>query len=181
MLALSLGDGAELRQLEPWHAAEFVAHVAEIRDHLRRWIPFATRVVDEATARDLLQRFADLQARDEGRFYGLWIDGKLSGGTLFKDFHARDGVCEVGVWLSPSAEGRGLITRAVRAMIDWAIRVRGMTRVEWRCDPDNERSQAVAKRLGMTLEGTLRQDFLLNGERKDSQVWAILASEWMAG
>ena len=67
MLALQLGEGAELRALEPWHAAEFAGHVAEVRDHLRPWIPFATRVVDETSARELLQRYADKQARDEAR------------------------------------------------------------------------------------------------------------------
>jgi ribosomal-protein-serine acetyltransferase len=71
-----------------------------------------------------LQRYADKQARDEGRFYGIWVDGKLSGGTLFKHFDAVGGVCEVGVWLSPEVSGRGLITRAVGRMIDCAVRVR---------------------------------------------------------
>jgi ribosomal-protein-serine acetyltransferase len=178
MLALHLGSGAELRSLEPWHAGEFADHVAEIRDHLRPWIPFATRVVDEPSARELLQRYADKQARDEGRFYGIWVDGKLSGGTLFKTFDAVGGVCEVGVWLSPAVTGRGLITGAVSRMIDWAFRVRGLSRAEWLCVPSNERSKAVAKRLGMTYEGTRRSDFLLNGERHDSEVWSVLASEW---
>jgi RimJ/RimL family protein N-acetyltransferase len=178
MLGLRLDDDVELRALEPWNAAEFADHVAEIRDYLRPWIPFASRVVDEASARELLQRFADKHARDEGRFFGIWIDGKLSGGTLFKTFDAASGVCEVGVWLSPSATGRGIITRAVTAMIDWAVHVRGIARVEWICDATNEPSRAVAKRLGMTHEGTRRSDFLLNGERHDSEIWSILAPEW---
>jgi len=178
MLEHRLDEGVEMRALDPWNAAEFAAHVAEIRDHLRPWIPFATRIVDEASARELLQRYADKHAHDEGRFFGIWIDGKLSGGTLFKTFDAASGVCEVGVWLSPSATGRGIISRAVTHMINWAVNVRGITRVEWLCDPHNEPSRAVAKRLGMTYEGTRRSDFVLNGERHDSEIWSILASEW---
>jgi len=180
MLTLTLGDGAELRALEPWHADEFAAHVEAIREHLKPWIPFASRVVDVDTSREFLQRFADWQARDEGRLYGIWVDGALSGGTLFKDFSAASGVCEIGVWLSPAVEGRGLITTAVRHMIDWAVLTRGMTRVEWRCAPGNQRSSAVAKRLGLTYEGTLRSDFTVNGTRQDTEVWAVLADEWRA-
>jgi RimJ/RimL family protein N-acetyltransferase len=30
----------------------------------------------------------------------------------------------------------------------------------------------------MTYEGTRRSDFVLNGERHDSEIWSILASEW---
>ena len=174
---LDLGDGAELRPLEPWQAHEFAVHVALIRDHLRPWIPFAGQVVDEASARELLQRQADRTARDEGRFYGIWVDGVLRGGTLFRVFDLAAGICEVGVWLAPDVQGRGLITRAVNHMIDWAVG-RGIMRVEWRTNPANDRSRAVAQRLGMTLEGVLRSSFLLNGVRHDTEVWSILADEW---
>jgi ribosomal-protein-serine acetyltransferase len=30
----------------------------------------------------------------------------------------------------------------------------------------------------MTLEGTLRSSFVLGGERRDTEVWAVLADEW---
>jgi RimJ/RimL family protein N-acetyltransferase len=177
VFAYSLGEGAELRPLEPWRAEEFAAHVARVRDHLAPWVPFATRVVDAASARVLLQRYADKQARDEGAMYGIWQDQTLVGGTLFRDFDAQTGICEIGVWLAPEAEGRGLVIRAVRHMIDWAVVVRGITRVEWRTDPDNARSRAVAQRLGMTLDGVLRASFPINDELRDTEVWSLLASE----
>jgi len=181
MLTLSLGSpdsGAELRALEPWHAHEVFAHIDAAREHLRPWIPTASRVVDVETAGEFLQYFADQQARDTGRLYGIWVDGRLSGGTLFKNFDTRIGIAEIGVWLAPDAEGRGLIAMAVRHMIDWAFRDRGLYRIEWRNSPDNPRSRAVAKRLGLTHEGTLRGDFMVNGNRQDSDVWAVLAHEW---
>ena len=45
-------------------------------------------------------------------------------------------------------------------------------------DPANVRSAAVAERLGMTREGTLRSSFVVNGTRHDTEIWAILSSEW---
>lgn len=36
----------------------------------------------------------------------------------------------------------------------------------------------MAKRLGMTCEGVLRQAFALDGDVRDVQVWAVLADEW---
>ena len=178
MFSHDLGGGAELRSLEPWQAEEFAAHVERVRAHLAPWIPFASRVVDAESARALLQDFAARQARDEGRMYGIWVDGSLAGGTLFRVFDTTAGMCEIGVWLAPELQGHGLITRAVRHMIDWAVDVRGLSRVEWHTDPRNEPSRAVARRLGMTLEGTLRSSFLLGGERRDTEVWAVLADEW---
>lgn len=45
---------------------------------------------------------------------------------------------------------------------------------------DNERSAAVAKRLGMTLEGVRREYWPYGGTRYDKQIWAVLAPEWHA-
>lgn len=180
MFAYPLGDGAELWPLEPWQAAEFAAYLDRSRAHLAPWLPWARTITDEDTARHWLQRYADSQAADGGRIYGIWLDGVLVGGTLFRVFDRRSGTCEVGVWLAPEAEGRGLVTRAVLHMIEWAVEVRGMTRVEWRTVSDNVRSIAVAKRLGMVREGVLRQAFPLDGVRHDVEVWSLLAEEWSA-
>ena len=175
MLSRSLGEGAELRALEPWQAGEFSRYVDGARSHLAPWLPWATSIMDEESARAFLQRYADRQAADEGRIYGIWLDGTLVGGTLFRTFDTASGVCELGVWLAPEAQGRGLITRAARHLIDWAFRVRGLVRVEWCCSVDNQPSIAVARRLGMTREGVLRSAFLVNDVRQDVEVWALLA------
>ena len=178
MFAHPLAEDAELRPLEPWHAEEFATHADRSRAHLAPWLPWVEVVDDVDSARRWLQTYADRQARDEGRLYGIWVGGVLSGGTLFRVFDTRSGMCELGVWLARECEGRGLVTRAARHMIDWAVGERGMTRVEWRTIPANERSTAVARRLGMTREGVLRASFPLGGVLHDTVVWALLADEW---
>lgn len=180
MLSLPLTDDAELRALEPWRAQEFAAHVASAQEHLMEWLPWGTSAASEEGAAALLQRYADAQARGEGRIFGIWVGGKLAGGVLFRVWEQATGVCELGVWLAPEAVGRGLVTRASRAMIEWAFAERGMHRVEWRCATGNVRSSAVARRLGMTREGVLREAAPLNGVRHDVELWALLASEWPA-
>jgi len=177
MLTLALGDDAELRTLEPWQAAEFAAYVDESRPHLAPWLPWANSITDEAGARAFLQRYADRQAADAGRIYGIWLGARLVGGALFRVFDAESGVCEVGVWLAPDVQRRGLVTRAAGHLIQWAFDVRGMTRVEWHCVPQNTRSIAVARRLGMSRDGVLRSAFAFNGERHDLEVWSLLAAE----
>ena len=178
MITHALADGVVFGPLEPWRAEEFAAAVEQARDHLRPWVPFATKVVDVPSARALLQRYADLRARDEGAMFGIWAEGLLCGGTLFRNFDTTIGVAEIGVWLDPAAEGRGLIQTACRLMIDYAFRVRGLHRVEWWCDALNTRSRAAAQRLGMTHEGTTRSSYVVDGRRIDSEVWGVLATEW---
>jgi len=178
MYAIDLGGGGELRPLEPWQATEFLEHMDRARDTVDPWIPWAGLSTDLASATKTLQRYADLAARDAGRIFGIWLDETLVGGTMFVSFDAAVGTSEVGCWLEPAGTGRGLVTRAVRVLIDWAFEQRGLYRVEWHCRPDNTNSVNVARRLGMQLDGVLRGAYLYRGVRYDSQIWAVTAPEW---
>ncbi|WP_030667449.1 GNAT family N-acetyltransferase [Streptomyces cellulosae] len=181
MYAISLGDdGAELRPLEPWHAEEFLAHLDRGREFIGRFIAFGSKETDVASARAMLQRYADLRAADTASLHGLWLRGELVGGVLFLNFDADRGNCEVGCWLEPAGTGRGLVTRAMRVLIDFAVEERGIHRVEWIAAVDNQASLNVARRLGMTREGVRRESHPHHGVRLDLEVWSILAPEWRA-
>ncbi|WP_328996586.1 GNAT family N-acetyltransferase [Kribbella sp. NBC_01245] len=178
MFTLPLGVDAQLRPLEPWQAQEFLAHIDRARPSVDPWIPWASLSTDLATATEVLQRYADKQAKDDARIYGIWLDGTLVGGVMFTRFDAATGVCEIGCWLEVAGEGRGLVTRACRALIDWAFGERGMSRIEWSVASGNTRSIEVARRLGMTRDGVLRQRYPYRGVRQDSEIWSLLAEEW---
>ncbi|MFE1381702.1 GNAT family N-acetyltransferase [Streptomyces sp. NPDC058740] len=180
MFSLPLRDGAALRPLEVRHAEEFAAHMDRAREHIRPWVGAGFITTDVEGARGTLGRYAERQAADGGRLFGIWLDGTLAGGVMFTDFSAAAESCELGCWLEPAAEGKGLITPACEVLLDWALVERGAHRAEWHCRADNERSSAVARRLGMTMEGVRREAWAYGGTRHDKQVWAVLAPEWRA-
>jgi len=179
MFETAVRDGVVLKPLEPWHAGEFAEHVGRARDHIRPWVgpAFVTDAVDGARA--TLQRYATATANDGARLYGLWDDGKIVGGVMFVAFDPVWGICEIGCWLEPGAVGRGLITRSVVLLMEWAFVERAMSRVEWRCRTDNHHSVAVAQRLGLRSEGVLRSSWVYDGKRYDKEVFSILRAEWM--
>ncbi|WP_306188206.1 MULTISPECIES: GNAT family N-acetyltransferase [unclassified Streptomyces] len=181
MYAIPLGDdGAELRPLEPWHAGEFLAHLDRGRDFIGQYIAFGSRETDVDSARALLTRYAEKRTADSGSLHGIWLDGKLVGGVLFRTFDAEQGTCEVGCWLEPAGAGRGLVTRAMRVLLDWAFDARRMHRVEWHAASANQPSIDVARRLGMTRDGVLRESRAHRGVRHDIEIWSVLAPEWRA-
>lgn len=180
MTDVPLGDDAVLRLLEPRYAEEFFAHIDRGREFIGRFIRMPDAVPDLASARALLESYAEKAAADTGRVYGIWSGGTLVGGVLFRTMDVPAGNAEAGCWLEPAAVGRGLVTRAVRVIIDWAVDQRGIHRVEWLLSAGNTASAAVARRLGMTREGVLRESYLHRGERADVEVWSVLAPEWLA-
>ncbi|WP_372351790.1 GNAT family N-acetyltransferase [Streptomyces sp. KL116D] len=179
MYAISLGDdGAELRPLDPWRAEEFLAHLDRGRDFIGQFIPFGSQATDVASARATLQRYADMRCADTGGLHGIWLDGKLVGGVLTLNVDAELGNAEVGCWLEPAASGRGLVTRAMRFLIDSLVEQRGFHRVEWVAASGNTPSLNVARRLGFTQEGVHREARPWRGIRHDLEVWSVLAPEW---
>ncbi|MFF4622314.1 GNAT family N-acetyltransferase [Nonomuraea jabiensis] len=181
MFAKSLGeDGAELRPLEPWQAEELLAHMDRGREFVGEFISLPDRVTDLESSRSLLHAYAEKAATETGRIYGIWTDGTLVGGVLFRTMDVPRGVAEVGCWLEPSAAGKGLVTRAARLIIDWAVEERGIHRIEWVVASENAASIAVARRLGMTKDGVLRESYPHRGKRHDMEVWSVLAPEWRA-
>ncbi|MFE0650248.1 GNAT family N-acetyltransferase [Streptomyces sp. NPDC059534] len=182
MYAMSLGDdGAELRPLEPWQADEFLAHIDRGREFIGARNGLPDVVTDLQSSRAFLRLYAEKVAADTGRIHGIWSDGTLVGAVILRTLDVKNGNAEAGCWLEPAAVGRGLVTRAARALIGWAIEVRGIHRVEWVVNSDNEPSIAVARRLGMTKDGVLRQSYPCRGTLHDQEVWSVLAPEWRKG
>ncbi|HLL48940.1 MAG TPA: GNAT family N-acetyltransferase, partial [Longimicrobiaceae bacterium] len=82
---------------------------------------------------------------------------------------AAPATMEIGFWLCRSAEGQGIVTEATRILTNLALTGLGAARVEIRCDARNERSAAVARRLGYVLEST--RDEVYEGWPRQGQTW----------
>jgi ribosomal-protein-serine acetyltransferase len=80
--------------------------------------------------------------------------------------------------LGAAFEGKGLVTTACQVMIDHAFHELGLNRVVISCASDNQRSRAIAEKLGFTREGILRQSDWLKDGFVDQVVYGILANEW---
>jgi RimJ/RimL family protein N-acetyltransferase len=100
--------------------------------------------------------------------------GPVIGMISLQRRRADNDAAEIGYWLAPGVRGRGLMTRAVLMVCEFAFAPGGMRldRVEWRAFVGNHGSAAVARRAGFRYEGMLRGGGLQRGRRRD---------EWIAG
>jgi RimJ/RimL family protein N-acetyltransferase len=63
---------------------------------------------------------------------------------------------EIGYWVAPDARGRGVATRAVTLLRDWAREGLGLERMVMQIHPDNVVSRRVAEKLGFVDTGERR-------------------------
>ena len=178
MFKHDLGDGAELRILEARHAVEFLQYVDQNREFLGRWLRWGTEITTVEEAEAFLRRGVTRYVEDGLPWVGIWYEGKMVGGVLFFPVESRILATEVGYWLGKGAIGRGLATRAVSAMLDYAFETLGLHRVALQAEVSNEKSIAVARRLGFTEEGIRRAAGVNQGRYVDMLAFSLLAEEW---
>ena len=86
---------------------------------------------------------------------------------------------EISYWLRRDAIGQGLATEMASAMVKTAFEFDRVKRLDIMCATDNERSAAMARRLGFTFEGRLRDRQLApHHPRGDLLSFTLLASEY---
>jgi ribosomal-protein-serine acetyltransferase len=179
VFSFSLGEGESLRLLEESDAAELYALIEADRAYLAEWMPWASGQTLEAT-REFIRRARKQLADNDGFQAAIVVDERIVGEIGFHRVDWQNRSTSIGYWLASAAQGRGTMTRAVRALVDWAFRGWKLHRVEIHAAPENARSRAVIERLGFTEEGTLRCAERIGERYLDSVVYSMLASEWPA-
>src|SRR4051812_4826920 len=175
-------DGLTIRAYQPGDGPELRIATLTSYEHLRPWMPWAMSEDSVEAAEVRARRFAARYLLNEDFILGIWVGDQLAGGT---GFHLRGGSlavqsAEIGMWIRGSYAGQGLGTRALAAMLKWGFEDWGWQRLSWHCDTHNHASAAVARKNGLTLEGTLRSDALdVEGKRRDTFIFSMLRDEWM--
>jgi ribosomal-protein-serine acetyltransferase len=172
-----LADDLELRLLEERHAAALFKVVDDDRQELRTWLPW----VDHSRSAQDIAAFIRTTRADfaggNGLTCGIWYREQVVG-TIGLRISTEQRAGEIGYWVTGHARGHGIVTRSARALIDYGFEQLGLGRIVIQAGVGNRPSRAVAERLGLTLEGTLRNAEWVNDHYNDLASYAVLRSEW---
>ena len=174
-----LSDDLTLRVMGPEDTDELYAVIEANREHLARFMPWAAGQTLADTRAFLESKRAQLAA-DDGFECAIVRGGRIIGVVGFHAVNWRDRSTTIGYWLAAGEQGRGVMTGAVRAMVDHAFRSMDLHRVVITAAVHNDRSRAIPQRLGFVQEGTLRQAVRVGDEYFDDAVYAMLAEDWLA-
>jgi len=117
-----------------------------------------------------------------GNFYDWAIEEKESGkmigtcGFTAIDTEHRSG--EIGYVINPDFHRRGYAPEAAKAVMDFGFRELHLNRIQCRFMKGNEASLKVAKKLGMTFEGYLRDYLYVKGTYRTIGFCSILRDEY---
>jgi RimJ/RimL family protein N-acetyltransferase len=172
-----------LRCWQPADAPLLADAVTASLEHLRPWMPWVSVEPEDLEAKvQRLRGFRAMFDTDKDYVYAIFSprEDEVIGGT---GMHTRvgDDALEIGYWISARHIGRGYATEAAAALTRAGFEIHGLERMEIRCDPANERSLAVPRKLGYTHEATLRGNVRgVDGAMRDTMVWALLRGDYAA-
>jgi len=180
MFQRTVSDKIRLEFVSPRHADALYELIDSNRDHLRPWLAWVDRTTCAGDVSQFIRR-----ARRRHRLSGditaaILHMGQLAGCIGLDDVDTTHRTAEIGYWLGGQFQGLGLITLSANALLKHAFDELDLNRIQLRAASDNERSKAVARRLGFTYEGTLRQVARMYDTFEDLDVYSMLRTEWEA-
>lgn len=171
-------SGARLRPLCMADAAALYAYLRE---------PVVTEltsypVVSVPMVQAMIERSMNRWAAGELSKWGVALqhEDQLVGTCGFNDWSQVHRWAELAFDLAQPCWGKGLISQAVAAVLQWTFRQDHVDRVHAFVRVDNRRSECLLKRAGFVREGCLRSYRVCRGQAHDFYIYSLLRSDWGA-
>ncbi|MCD4709698.1 MAG: GNAT family N-acetyltransferase [Bacteroidales bacterium] len=166
--------------LRPWHpddAISLVKHAnnPRVASNLRDGFPYPYTMPD---AKRWLKTVGDNR---EDVILAIEVDGEASGGIGLhglKDVYRYNG--EIGYWLSERHWGRGIMSDAVAAMVNYAFTETSWLRLFACIYENNPSSMRVLEKNGFQPEAIHKKAVMKEGKLMDEHLYALLKDQWLA-
>jgi len=189
-------DGnVEIRLLEE-NDAETIAALSKI-DQGSRWFDFPG---SHDNILSMIRQSQKTFAEGKDFCAGIWLGDEVTGIISLEHVNLWNRTAMLGYCLGRDYRGRGLVTRSCRLLIHYAFNEMRLNRLEIPIATANQKSRAVAERLGCTLEGIHRkaerfnphihgledfseEEIFYQGDAYffDHAMYSLLRTEWIAG
>jgi [ribosomal protein S5]-alanine N-acetyltransferase len=103
---------------------------------------------------------------------------KFIGTCGFVEWSMTHSRAEIGYALSARYWREGYMSEAANAIIEFGFREMLLNRIVGRCEVNNIASARVMEKVGMQLEGILRQQLFVKGRYWDLKIYSILREEF---
>lgn len=178
VLSIRVDERTQLRLLESRHAEVYFAVVERNRDYLYEWTDVKAYEGSLETLRDFIKRMLLNFVNGQGYHLGIWYEEELIGTIDYANLDWRSRKVELGFWIDAAMQRKGIMTKVCQTLIRHAFEELELNKVEITCATGNQRSRAMAERLGFALEGIHRQGDWQHDHYDDVAYYGLLVDEW---
>lgn len=178
MLKYIIDDSTHLSLLEIKDAEKLYDLINRNRDHIGEWLKFPNITLKEDDSKTFIERTRIRYAKNEGYWLGIWNEDRLAGSIGYLYVDQENKKTEIGYWLGKEYEGKGIITKSIKILINYAFDDLQLHKIEIGAARDNTRSRAIPEKLGFKREGEIRDYEYINGRFLDRIIYGLKADEW---
>lgn len=175
-------ENLNIRVIKPSDTARLVHYFNENRDYLTPWEPLKPESFYTPLGWEQ-KYFPLMELQRLGLSYYFLIFEKGSGEIVgvitynnILQYPAHS--AHLGYSLAQSAQGRGIMGRALNQTNQWLFDNLNLHRIMAGYMPRNTRSAAVLKLAGFTIEGEAKDYLLINGQWEDHILTSLINSKW---
>lgn len=178
MFVLKVTEDLNLKQLDTDDAPALHKLIASCRDYLRKWLNWMDTLQTVEDVKAFIERASREASEYSSIRVGVWFRNELAGLISFEKMDWLNQSAEIGAWLGERFQGKGIMTKATRALVDYAFDQLMLNRVEIRCGTGHLKSQAIPERLGFRKEGILREAEWLHDRYIDHVVYGMTRKDY---
>ncbi|KAB2337103.1 GNAT family N-acetyltransferase [Cytobacillus depressus] len=178
MFVLKVDQDIELQLFQLHHCEELFQLVDHNRNHLREWLPWVDNMTSPIQYHEIIPIWLKAFAENNGINAGIRYKGQLAGCIGFHQIDWTNKQTSIGYYLGRGFERKGIMTRTVQALVNYAFLDLNLNRLEIRCGVGNKKSRAIPERLGFVQEGIIRDGEYLYNHYHDLVVYGMLARDW---
>jgi ribosomal-protein-serine acetyltransferase len=179
MFSLKVDDEIEIQLFQLHDSDSLFKLVEENRYHLREWLPWVDSMTSSFQYHSIIPQWLKQFADYNGFNAGIRYKGRLVGGIGLHQIDWFNKQTSLGYYLGSKYEGKGIMTRTVRALLQYIFFELKLNRVEIRCGVQNTKSRAIPERLGFKQEGIIRDGEFLYDHFHDLVVYGLLYRDWL--
>lgn len=178
MFSFKVDEQIEIELLQQHHKEELYELINENRDHLRKWLLWVDKRKSAEDFEPIIPMWITNYANNNGFDAGIRFNGNLVGMIGLHYINWKNKATSIGYFLSEDAQGNGIITKSIKALIIYLFKEMGLHRIEIQCAANNIKSIAIPKNLGFLQEGIKREGQWLYDHYEDIITFSLLEKDW---
>jgi ribosomal-protein-serine acetyltransferase len=176
-MIINIDENIKIELINENHSQPIFDIVDKNRIHLRQWLPFVDRMQTVEFAENFVK--GTMKRNKDGNEFAFVIieNDKVIGRIGVYKIDGQNKIGEIGYWLAENLQGKGIITKSCKAIIDFCFSDLQLNRIEIKCGTENFKSKTIPEKLNFTREGVIREGELLYDKFIDLNLYSLLKTD----
>ena len=174
---IKVDDAISLELVDEKHTEIIFTLIQSNKHLLRDWLPW----VDDADMKFVKQFVSNSKRQYKAKtdhpfviLYNNVVVGRIGIYTI----HPKTKTGSIGYWIDEKYKGKGIITKACVAILNYAFNVVQLNKIEIKCGTENYKSQGIPERLNFKKDGVIEKGELIRNKFIDLYSYSMSRSDW---